>query len=66
MQNALRGALHPTTPPAPTPPAHAATRGSLKPAEPRKAINRAMVHVQVGNESAKRFYEGLGFKETGT
>ena len=66
VKNALRAALHPSTPPTPKPAAHApATRSSVKPVEPRKAINRALVHVQVGNEEAKRFYERLGFKEAG-
>ena len=32
-------------------------------APPRKTVNRAMAHVQVGNDAAKAFYEGLGFKE---
>jgi GNAT superfamily N-acetyltransferase len=66
VRSALRAALHPATPPTPTAPAHApATRASLKPAEPRKPINRALVHVQVGNDEARRFYERLGFKEAG-
>ncbi|RSH86202.1 uncharacterized protein EHS24_004433 [Apiotrichum porosum] len=66
VQHALRSALHPTAPPAPTPPATGtATRAQLKPVEPRKPINRALVHVQVGNDSARKFYERLGFKEAG-
>jgi GNAT superfamily N-acetyltransferase len=40
-----------------------ATRAQLTQAPPRKVINRAVVHVQVGNDEAKRFYERLGFKE---
>ncbi|CAK9780144.1 hypothetical protein CC85DRAFT_285427 [Cutaneotrichosporon oleaginosum] len=64
VRHALRAALHPTVPPPPTPPASGtATRGQLKQAPPRVVINRATVHVQVGNEDAKRFYERLGFKE---
>ncbi|GMK57079.1 hypothetical protein CspeluHIS016_0309190 [Cutaneotrichosporon spelunceum] len=64
VRHALRAALHPTTPPPPAPPATGtATRAQLTQAPPRKVINRAVVHVQVGNHEAKRFYERLGFKE---
>ncbi|BEJ15176.1 hypothetical protein CspHIS471_0409430 [Cutaneotrichosporon sp. HIS471] len=64
VRHALRSALHPTAPPAPTPPATGtATRAQLTQAPPRKVINRAIVHVQVGNDEAKHFYERLGFKE---
>lgn len=66
VRHALRAALHPTTPPPPTPPATGtATRAQLKPAELRRPINRALVHVHVGNDAARKFYERLGFKETG-
>lgn len=67
MTSALRAALHPTAPPPPTPPASGpATRAALTPAKPRNPINRALVHVQVGNTEARQFYERLGFKESGT
>ncbi|TXT04351.1 hypothetical protein VHUM_04118 [Vanrija humicola] len=66
VKQALRAALHPTAPPPPTPPASGpTTRGALQPAPPRKPVNRALVHVQVGNDAARRFYERLGFKEAG-
>ncbi|KAL1405102.1 N-acetyltransferase 5 [Vanrija albida] len=66
VTQALRAALHPTAPPPPTPPASGpATRAALQPAPPRKPVNRALVHVQVGNDAARRFYERLGFKEAG-
>ncbi len=64
VRHALRAALHPTAPPPPAPPATGtATRAQLTQAPPRKVINRAVVHVQVGNDEAKRFYERLGFKD---
>lgn len=66
VTSALRAALHPTAPPPPTPPASGpTTRAALQPAKPRAPINRALVHVQVGNTEARKFYERLGFKETG-
>lgn len=66
VTSALRAALHPTTPPPPTPPSTGvATRAALTPAKPRQPINRALVHVQVGNDEARKFYERLGFKESG-
>ncbi|KAK8853361.1 hypothetical protein IAR55_004065 [Kwoniella newhampshirensis] len=62
----LRAALHPTTPPPPIPSdGKINTRASLTVAPPRVKVNRALAHVQVGNEEAKRFYEKLGFKESG-
>ncbi|KAK4683906.1 hypothetical protein P7C73_g6306, partial [Tremellales sp. Uapishka_1] len=65
VKHALHSSIHPTTPPPPTPSTTGTnTRASLTPAPPRKAVNRALVHVQVGNADAKRFYERLGFKET--
>lgn len=64
LSNALSSALHPTAPPPPVPSStQTNTRSSLVAVPPRKKINRAMAHVQVGNDDAKRFYEGLGFKE---
>jgi ribosomal protein S18 acetylase RimI-like enzyme len=67
LLSALKACLHPTTPPPPTPSdSKTNTRASLTVAPPRKTINRAMAHVQVGNTDAKRFYERLGFKETET
>lgn len=66
VTSALRAALHPTAPPPPTPPSTGvATRAALTPAKPRAPITRALVHVQVGNDAARRFYERLGFKESG-
>jgi ribosomal protein S18 acetylase RimI-like enzyme len=65
VRNALTACLNPTTPPTPTPSADkATTRASLVPAKPRKVVKRAMAHVQVGNDGAKRFYERLGFVQT--
>jgi ribosomal protein S18 acetylase RimI-like enzyme len=58
VKNALHCAINPTIPPPPIP-----SKGSLTVAPPRKTVNRAMAHVQVGNDAAKAFYEGLGFKE---
>ena len=29
----------------------------------RKPVTKAVAHVQLGNDGAKRFYERLGFKE---
>lgn len=67
LKSALTAALHPTTPPPPVPSdSKPNTRGSLVAAPPRKSIKRAMVHVQVGNESAKRLYESFGFGVTET
>jgi GNAT superfamily N-acetyltransferase len=64
LKSALSASIHPSTPPPPAPPKDKpATRAALVPAKPRKAVNRAMAHVQVGNEGAKRFYERLGFVE---
>jgi GNAT superfamily N-acetyltransferase len=64
LQNALRCAINPTIPPPPVPSTTKTnTRGSLTVASPRKTVNRAMAHVQVGNETAKAFYQSLGFKE---
>lgn len=64
--NALRNALHPVAPPPPVPSdSKTNTRASLT-VTARKPVKRAMAHVQVGNERAKRFYERLGFKETET
>ncbi|ORX39413.1 hypothetical protein BD324DRAFT_649488 [Kockovaella imperatae] len=65
LLSALKASLHPAPPP---PPLNDAKAGNKAPApvtlKPRKPVNRAMAHVQVGNEDAKRFYERLGFKET--
>lgn len=64
LNNALYCAIHPTAPPPPVPSStQTNTRGSLTAVPPRKKVNRAMAHVQVGNDTAKKFYEGLGFKE---
>jgi GNAT superfamily N-acetyltransferase len=64
VKNALQCAINPTIPPPPIPSKDKTnTRGSLTVAPPRKTVNRAMAHVQVGNDAAKAFYEGLGFKE---
>lgn len=64
LNNALHSAIHPTTPPPPVPSStQTNTRASLTAVPPRKKINRVMAHVQVGNDGAKRFYQGLGFKE---
>ena len=64
LKSALSASIHPSTPPPPAPPKDKpATRAALVPAKPRKAVNRAMAHVQVGNDGAKRFYERLGFVE---
>ena len=63
--HALKEALHPTPPPPPVPSTgKPTTRAQLVPAPPRKPVKRALAHVQVGNDDAKRFYERLGFKET--
>ncbi|RSH91412.1 hypothetical protein EHS25_009711 [Saitozyma podzolica] len=64
LLNALRSALHPTAPPPLLPPDGKGKGGITVVA--RKAVTRAMAHVQVGNEDAKRFYERLGFKATET
>ncbi|WWC64772.1 uncharacterized protein I303_107384 [Kwoniella dejecticola CBS 10117] len=62
----MKSSLHPTIPPPPVPSdTRTNTRGSLTVAPPRVKVNRALAHVQVGNEDAKRFYERLGFKEAG-
>ncbi|KAI9633739.1 acetyltransferase [Dioszegia hungarica] len=67
LRNALTACLHPATPAPPIPSADKAnTRGSLTVAAPRKVVKRAIAHVQVGNDSAKRFYERMGFRETET
>ncbi|EIW72186.1 acetyltransferase [Tremella mesenterica] len=64
LLHALKEALHPTTPPPPIPNKDKpTTRGQVAPSPPRKSVKRALVHVQEGNEGAKRFYERLGFKE---
>ncbi|KAL7424433.1 N-acetyltransferase 5 [Cryptotrichosporon argae] len=66
VRHALSACLHPTSPPVPTPSKDApATRAQLTPAPPRKVVARALVHVQAGNDGAKRFYERLGFKQAG-
>ncbi|WVW86340.1 hypothetical protein I302_108384 [Kwoniella bestiolae CBS 10118] len=66
LLSSLKAALHPTTPPPPIPSDNKTnTRASLTVAAPRVKVNRALAHVQVGNEDAKRFYERLGFKEVG-
>lgn len=64
LLNALRSALHPTAPP-PLLPSDGKGKGGIT-VVARKAVSRAMAHVQVGNEDAKRFYERLGFKATET
>lgn len=62
----MRNALHPVTPPPPAPSeGKTNTRASLT-VTTRKSVNRAMAHVQVGNERAKKFYERLGFVATET
>lgn len=67
LQNALKACLHPVTPAPPAPSTEKTnTRASLTVAAPRKVVSRAMAHVQVGNDGAKRFYERLGFKEVET
>lgn len=64
LKSALTASIHPSMPPAPAPSKDKpTTRAALVPAKPRKAVNRAMAHVQVGNDGAKRFYERLGFVE---
>ncbi|WVQ84539.1 hypothetical protein IAT38_006693 [Cryptococcus sp. DSM 104549] len=64
--SALRAALNPTAPPPPIPSdKQTNTRAQLTVAPPRQRVNRALAHVQVGNEGAKRFYGRLGFKEAG-
>ncbi|WVR09577.1 hypothetical protein IAU60_006647 [Kwoniella sp. DSM 27419] len=66
LLSTLRASIHPTTPPPPVPSdKQANTRGSLAAVPPRQKVNRALAHVQVGNEDAKRFYERLGFKQVG-
>lgn len=67
LKSALTAALYPTAPPPPIPSdSKPNTRASLTVAPPRKSITRAMVHVQVGNDAAKRFYEAWGFKVSET
>ena len=62
---ALRSCIHPTPPPPPIPSSDKPNaRKQLVVSPPRKVVNRAMAHVQVGNDDAKRFYGRLGFKET--
>ncbi len=62
--NALRNAVHPIPPPPPVPSDNKTnTRASLT-VTPRKPVGQAAVHVQVGNDRAKQFYERLGFKES--
>jgi len=64
LTSALRACLHPTIPQAPAASSDKPnTRGQLVAAPTRKVVNRAMVHVQAGNDDAKRFYGNLGFKE---
>ncbi|OCF34217.1 acetyltransferase [Kwoniella heveanensis BCC8398] len=66
LLSTLRASLHPTTPPPPVPSdKQTNTRSSLVAVPPRVKVNRALAHVQVGNEDAKRFYERLGFKQVG-
>jgi len=62
LTSALRSTLHPQPPPPPLPSTEKPnTRAALTVAPPRKSVRRAMAHVQVGKEGAKRFYERLGF-----
>ena len=70
LLSALRASLHPAPPPPVLPDTKPAANGSKPaapkppvPVAPRKPVNRALAHVQVGNDDAKRFYERLGFKE---
>ncbi|WVQ74344.1 hypothetical protein IAR50_003944 [Cryptococcus sp. DSM 104548] len=66
LRHALHAALHPPEPLAPAPSDKKTnTRAQLAKPEARPTVNRALAHVQVGNEGAKKFYERLGFKETG-
>lgn len=41
----------------------ALVRHALKAAQKDGQIKKASVHVQVGNDAAKAFYQRLGFKE---
>lgn len=62
----MYAAIHPTIPPPPiASDKQINTRAQLTVAAPRVKVNRALAHVQVGNDEAKRFYERLGFKEVG-
>ncbi|WWC91883.1 uncharacterized protein L201_006832 [Kwoniella dendrophila CBS 6074] len=64
--SSLKSCLNPVIPPPPVPSDNKTnTRSSLNVAPPRQKVNRALAHVQVGNDDAKRFYERLGFKESG-
>lgn len=66
LRSAMYAAIHPTIPPPPIPSdKQINTRAQLTVAAPRVKVNRALAHVQVGNDEAKRFYERLGFKEVG-